>query len=234
MMEHQRSVNWLEVAKFIKDYFAIISVGAIVVGIIFATIFLYAYLSIFDWRLFWFVQYQDILTFALIALGAFGGFSTFLISAADIFFSSKLTPRSIAVLFIISLAMLGVYLLLEHATRNPNYSHVIIGYLTVVMVVSLELLILETFMSGRKPTSRWIAFIAIAAIAATAVVGVSLALSVSLSRDRDSDVYLVSGKSIDKATVVLMMSHHTILYKDGTTYVVPTTDISQVVTTGRQ
>lgn len=221
-------------AKFIKDNFAIISGGAIVVGVIFSTIFLYAYLSMFDWRLFWVVQYQDVLTFALIAIGAFGGFSTFLISAADIFFSGKLTPRSIAVLLIISLVMLGVYLFLEHATKNPDYSHVIIGYLTVIMVVSLELLILETFMSGRKPTTRWIAFIATAAIATTVVVGVSLAYSVSVSRDRDSDVYLVSGKSIDKAMVILMMSHHTILYKDNTTYIVPTTDISQIVTTRHQ
>jgi hypothetical protein len=61
------------VFQFLRDNFAVLSGLAVVGGIGLSTIFLSAYLSFFDWHLLWFVQYTDILTFGLIAVGIIGG-----------------------------------------------------------------------------------------------------------------------------------------------------------------
>jgi hypothetical protein len=60
------SLTVLVVLQFVKEYFVVFSALAIIVGVVLATIFLNAYLSVFDWQLLWIGQYPDILTFALV------------------------------------------------------------------------------------------------------------------------------------------------------------------------
>lgn len=50
-----------------KENFVVLSAAAAVIGITLATTFFGAYLSVFDWRLLWYVQYTDVLTFGIIA-----------------------------------------------------------------------------------------------------------------------------------------------------------------------
>lgn len=69
--------------QFLRENFAVISGLAVVGGIGLSTIFLSAYLSFFDWHLLWFVQYTDILTFGLIAVGIIGGSLIFLQNSAQ-------------------------------------------------------------------------------------------------------------------------------------------------------
>jgi hypothetical protein len=72
-----------EVFQFTKDNFVLVSAIAVLVGIAFATTVLAAYLSVFDWHLIWFVQYPDILTFGLIAVGIIPGSTLFLLPMAQ-------------------------------------------------------------------------------------------------------------------------------------------------------
>jgi hypothetical protein len=53
----------------LKDNFAVISAAAVIVAVALAITFLVSYLLVFDWHLLWFVQYSDVLTFGLLALG---------------------------------------------------------------------------------------------------------------------------------------------------------------------
>jgi hypothetical protein len=62
-----------QILDAVKDNFVVLSGVAVVLGVSFATIFLAAYLSVFDWHLLWFIQCTDIVTFGLIALGIISG-----------------------------------------------------------------------------------------------------------------------------------------------------------------
>jgi hypothetical protein len=64
--------------QFIKDNFVLVSAAALLIGVALSTTFLAAYLSVFDWHLLWFVQYTDIITFGLLALGIVSGSITLL------------------------------------------------------------------------------------------------------------------------------------------------------------
>src|ERR1700681_2783984 len=59
--------------KAISENFVALSGAAVALGILLATTFLASYLTVFDWHLLWFVQYTDILTFGLVALGIISG-----------------------------------------------------------------------------------------------------------------------------------------------------------------
>jgi hypothetical protein len=63
----------LRALQVVRENLAVISAAAVVIGVALAIIFLTAYLLVFDWHLLWFVQYTDILTFGLLALGLGAG-----------------------------------------------------------------------------------------------------------------------------------------------------------------
>jgi hypothetical protein len=57
----------------IKENFVVLSAVAALVGVALAMTFFGAYLSVFDWKLIWYVQYTDVLTFGVIAIGVISG-----------------------------------------------------------------------------------------------------------------------------------------------------------------
>jgi hypothetical protein len=65
-MDADRATQTLE---FLTKHFVVVSAFAVVVSSLCATVFVYAYLSSFDWRLIWIVEYSDIFKASLAALG---------------------------------------------------------------------------------------------------------------------------------------------------------------------
>jgi hypothetical protein len=55
--------------KAVRENFVLLSAGTALLGVTLSATFLAAYLSVFDWHLIWFVQYTDIITFGLLAVG---------------------------------------------------------------------------------------------------------------------------------------------------------------------
>jgi len=70
-----------QILAYIKDNFVLISAATVLLGVTLSTMFLTAYLSVFDWHLLWFVQYS--VTFGLLAVGVIIGSLTFIQSAAQ-------------------------------------------------------------------------------------------------------------------------------------------------------
>jgi hypothetical protein len=67
--EAKTVVTAAEFLKAAQDNFVLISAMTVVVGIGLSMAFLASYLSVFDWHLLLFIQYTDIGTFGLIAVG---------------------------------------------------------------------------------------------------------------------------------------------------------------------
>lgn len=67
-----------------RGNFVLISAAAVITGVVLASIFLAAYLQVFDWHLILFVQYADITTVGLIAVGIISGSLLFLVNTAMI------------------------------------------------------------------------------------------------------------------------------------------------------
>jgi len=74
---------------FIQAHFAVVSAAAIVCGIGFSTLFLFSYLSAFNWQLIWYVEYTDVIAFGLVAIGVMAVmvfvFNSFLFMALRVF-----------------------------------------------------------------------------------------------------------------------------------------------------
>jgi hypothetical protein len=234
-----RTLDWLVVLPFLKDYFALISAVAIVVGVTLATVFLYAYLSVFDWHLLWTVQYQDILTFALVAIGVVGASATFLGSLIEgVVLHTGLAKGKpnwtyITALALAYLALLALTIFAEHKKPEPHYTHIFFAWISGVAFVLVVITSSRIFYLGIQARGWLIAWTMISLLFGAYTVGMWLGYSVLETTDYDHDVYL-KNQTLNRVKIILVMSHHTILYKDKAVYVFPTADVSQIVSTRHQ
>jgi hypothetical protein len=122
------TVTTSQVMQAAKDNFAIVSAATAALGVTLATIFLASYLSVFDWHLLWFVQYTDIITSGLVALGVLGGsltllqvFATTVLDAAEKS-GVKRSHWNIAGLIFV---LLSALILIGMIRQGQQYFHII-------------------------------------------------------------------------------------------------------------
>lgn len=220
--------------QFTQQYFAVLSGIAVVGGAGLATIFLYAYLSVFDWHLLWIVQYPDIITFALVAIGVIGGSFTLIYSIISTILSAdqvggKFKSRALIGAGFLAACLFGFQLYAEHMAVDPRYRHLWWGWASLSAGVLLILLTIRLIRLGKWPTARQFGGILVLMFLATSAFGQWLAYAVLQSPYYEQDVYL-KNQTLNKAKVVLIMSHHTILLVNQELYIVPTADITQIKT----
>ncbi len=68
---------------FLTKNFAVISAATTGVAACMAMVFLFAYLSVFDWNLIWIVEYTDIIKFCLIGVAILSSSSWFVFAVFD-------------------------------------------------------------------------------------------------------------------------------------------------------
>jgi hypothetical protein len=226
-----------QLLQAMKDNFVLMSGVVVILGVGLATIFLYSYLSVFDWHLIWFVQYADILTFGLIAVGLIGGSLIFLQSLAqsllNVFSFSKESKRRW--LIGAGFCLLGIIAFnINDAVRHSGgYFHILFGTLTLAVGVVLILVAVSHIRAGGWPNAVQATFSIILVIIATSCLGTWLAYSVSETSEFDQDVTL-KDQILSGAKLIIVMSRHTILLKDKVLYVVPTADIIQFRTADKR
>ena len=218
--------------RLAKDHFALISALVIVASVLLATVFLFGYLNVFDWRLFWVVQYPDILTFALIAVALLGASATTVPQVVEIMLYSgvvKGTPKwgLMAVVAVVLVFFLGLNLVSEYRSADPHYQHIISLWLFIGTSLSQAFLVTRMFHLGAWPDLRALGWATANAVLTAYLFGMWLGFAMLESKTNDQDIVLKNG-TLNQAKLVMMMSHHTILYKDGVLYVVPTADVVQV------
>jgi MFS family permease len=228
-------VTAAEALQATKDHFVLISALTVAVGVGLSTTFLASYLSIFDWHLIWFVQYSDIVTFGLVAIGIVTGSFTTLQGLTQLVLSSidaKITRRQVWAAVLIFLALF-LFALVSVIRRGEGYFHVVDGAGTLGMGVFLLVLVARAIEKQQWPSIRHAISIFIIATVTTALFGQWLGFSVKETSLFNQDVD-IKGNTMTNVKLVIVMSRHTILLKDGVLYVLPTADISKFRTADKQ
>jgi hypothetical protein len=225
-----------QVLQAAKDNFVIVSATTVVIGVALSTIFLASYLSIFDWHLLWFVQYTDIITFGLVALGVLSCSLTLLhalaqtvLSAAEHSGKVKRSHLRIAGLIFV---LLSALILIGTIRRGEEYFHILFGATAIFIGVWLLLSVIEIITRREWPTVGQFTFVILFAVINTICFGQWLGFSVKETSEFNQDVYL-KDQTLNNAKLVIVMSRHTILLKDGVLYVVPTADVAKFRTAGK-
>jgi hypothetical protein len=222
------SVTAAQVLAFIKDNFVIVSAAALLLGVTLSTTFLAAYLSVFDWHLLWFVQYSDIITFGLLAVGIIAGSLTFIQASAQtvlgLFGMKGKTQRAHAIfLFFFISAIIGVQIWGARKT-GEGYWHILMGAMVLGLGIMFIMQIMGYVTTATLPNRTQAFFLILALCFSTVSLGQWLGYSVQESA-KGQEITL-KDKTLSDMKVVLVMSRHTILLKDDMLYVLPTADIA--------
>lgn len=117
--------------RAIKENFVLVSGSVAVIGVALATLFLFSYLSVFDWHLMWFVEYTDILTFGLVAVAIVGSSLLLVLSGANVMldtfgFEYRRRVRWWVLIAILGAAIVGwnVY---GSIKQGEGYWHILFG-----------------------------------------------------------------------------------------------------------
>jgi hypothetical protein len=225
------NTNLLSIFHFLKDNFVFVSGIAVAAGLAFSTIFLSAYLFVFDWHLIWFVQSVDVLTFGLIAAGLIGSSLLLLYGMSHNVLSirmpdGKLNWHLIIISSVAATLLLAFQIYGTHAGADPHYFHIVAGWVTIFSVVSILFVVGSHFDAGTWPTLPQSIGILFGAITATTSFGNWTALVVVESPEIAQDV-VTKDQTLRGVKVVIVMSRHTVLLQNDDLLVIPTADITQ-------
>ena len=149
------SLTLAETIQFIKDNFVLVSALAVLIGVAFATTVLAAYLSVFDWHLIWFVQYPDIITFGLIALGVVPGSALFLLPVAQGMLVERKADGSFGrngLIWIVSVIAVLIALTIWGAVRKgDSYSHIFSAVTALGSAIGLLSIIASLIKNWKVP-----------------------------------------------------------------------------------
>jgi hypothetical protein len=218
-----------QLLQAVKDNFVLISSVAVILGVGLATTFLAAYLSTFDWHLLWFVQYTDVLTFGLIALGIASSSFIFLQAAAQMILNLfKFDARSKrrwmlgSVILLVAIIAWNVW---SSVHQGEGYFHIVSGVLVLALGVVAVLQIVGYVSTGTLPNTVQFTFLLILFVMTAAAGGQWLGYSV-LESAKLMDIKL-KDNAMSGVKLVVVMSRHTIILKDRDIYVLLTADIAQ-------
>jgi hypothetical protein len=130
---------------FAGQHFALVSAIALLAGFLGATAFLFGYLSVFDWRLIWLIEYADILKVGLVATAVISGIAVFIGFIIDRVMSradrgADNVTYGLFLFGVLTVATL-IRLLLEYLSPNPRYGL----FLSLYFATALALLLLFLF-----------------------------------------------------------------------------------------
>jgi hypothetical protein len=219
---------------FIVSNFAGLSAIGLVAVVVCSTIFLYSYLSIFDWQLIWIIDYSDIFKVGLVALGALSGFIIIVQGALHFFvgltklkgsqrIAEILGVCSVAVL-VLAVAMLGewkstgsiflYWLMAPPALLLLAFCFVVVRVMTHSLVLTAErIIVLSMLLVGAVSFSG---------------LGVGLVTKLSLARALHYDVFL-KDREVSDLRLVLFTSHHAVFDTGEFLIVLPTSEIIKMV-----
>lgn len=219
--------------RFATENFAVLSSLLLILGIVCSTVFLYAYLSVFDWHLIWIIEYPDILKFGLIAIGFIGGFAAIIQFIIDKTIQVRETTgkarwKVLALPIGIFAFLVVLDILVQWNKPDPAYARLAYYCLSGATLIVWTFLINHYVKNKEGVGFSEISSLSFLLLATCLTFGYTVGYSVRYSRDFEHDVHL-KDQTIQDVILVMATSHHTILYMGKTALVVPTTDIVRFV-----
>jgi MFS family permease len=219
-----------DVLLAIKENFVVLSAVAAVLGITLATTFFGAYLSVFDWRLLWYVQYTDVLTFGVIAIGIISGSLATLQGATHTFLGLRNSDQKNKRRWIIGICTVFVVITALNAwsagRSGQPYWHIVFGAAVMGLGIFLILWAISLISARAWPTSLQCMMLVVSCILASVSFGQWLGFTVQ-ETGKGQDV-TVKDKELNNVRVIAILARHTILLQDENILVVPTADITQI------
>jgi hypothetical protein len=219
----------------VRENFGPISAFAGLTALLGSTVFLYGYLSVFDWRLIWVIEYSDVLKFGLIIFAVLTGSLYFLqgyaTDAYNAVFNEDLKKR----LWWAKMATFMFFLsfttkIWSDETNEVHYYmlHVMM-HLSVLLIGVITIAAVLRFKSWKITTLHDWANDAILAVFVLSIFGQTFGYYTRDMEGFKHDVVL-KGVEMKNVGVVMITSHHTVLYSDkGDVIVVPSADVNQII-----
>jgi hypothetical protein len=229
--ERPPDVTAAQVLQFVKDNFVVVSAAALLIGVALSTTFLASYLSVFDWHLLWFVQYPDIITFGLLALGIGSGSITILQGFAQGVLAGKTIKqrRSALIILVVLWAVITALGIWSAVHRGEGYFHILSGVAALGSAITLIFVVASYFEAAKPPTAVQCLFLLLFLVIIAGGLGRWLGDSVEETTAFNQDVHF-RDQTLNDAKLVIVLSRHTVLLKDRILYVVPTSDITKFQT----
>jgi len=217
--------------SFITAHFAVFSLLGLVVVVLCATLFLYGYLSTFDWQLIWIIEYTDILKFGLVASALISTVIFVFIAViqnlyvAAYLYKEKKRPSFIAMI-VSFLVMIGLAGYVAMTTTTPE---VLRSFATSAALLIGNSLLIWELVKNRWASILFISFLFVALIASVVVFGATLGTYTKYSTGGLAHDVLLIDRQMSNVRLVLFTSHHTVLYAGTDVIVLPTSDITKIV-----
>jgi hypothetical protein len=219
----------------VRENFAPISALAGLTALLGSTVFFYGYLSVFDWRLIWVIEYSDVLKFGLIIFAVLSGYIYFIqgyaTDAYNVAFSDDL-EKQLWWAKLVTVAFFANFIpkIWSDETNEVHYYMLhIMTHLSVLLVGVVTVTAVWRFKEWRRRTPQDWANDAIAAVFILYLFGQTFGY---YTRDMDGFKHevILKGVEMKDVGVVMITSHHTVLYSDkGDVIVVPSADVNQII-----
>jgi hypothetical protein len=223
------------VLENVRENFGPISAVAGLTALLGSTVFLYGYLSVFDWRLIWVIEYSDVLKFGLIIFAVLTGSLYFLqgyaTDAYNAVFNEDPKKRLRWAKFVTFMFFLSFTpkIWSDETSEVHYYMLHIMLHVSVLLFGGVIIMAVSRFRSWKNRTPQDWANDAVWVVVALSIFGQTFGY---YTRDMDGfkhDVIL-KGVEMKDVGVVMITSHHTVLYSDkGDVIVVPSADVNQII-----
>jgi len=225
--------RWASRLATLSPHFAVVSALSLIIAVFCSTVFLYGYLSVFDWHLIWIIEYADVLKFGLVVVAVVSGFVFYINSITDDVFiwtteNSDHNRTALKVTGAFVFLWIVVYVVNDEISKTPYWGlhlHVLLSavFLALITFKFVTLSRAQSAIDTRTLLNELAYF-----VAAIYIFGSTLGYYVRDVGDYRQAVTLKDA-TLEDVQVIMITSHHIVLYSNEQTITVPSADVIKIV-----
>jgi hypothetical protein len=218
------------ILEVIADNFAAISASALIGAVLCSTIFVTGYLTPFDPRLIWFIEYSDIIKFGLVVVSVVASVSFTIPSLVLLFAGTDGSPmrRQWLPLVLLPITILVVAIFAIVTELFDSYWYAIMSSAFFVTGIYAMITNISRLLTSELDFEKLLHFTTSCLVGAL-VIGIAYGTFVQHSKDGDHYDVFLKDRDIANVRLVMVTSHHTIFYTGHITMVIPTADVVRFI-----
>ena len=207
--------------------------GAVVLFSLFcASIFLFAYVRVFDWRLIWLVDYADILKVGLVAIAFFSGIAWYLWAVFDDAYGWAKPGKGAGwrryVIRAFWIGSMTYWAYVEYVSGQPRYALLASVFLSIVAVFLVARWTVRMSEPSHGPNVKDAVFLAFLLVVTVSLFGTAFGY---YSRDAWRSIVqnaVIDGETLPGGRLIMLTSRHAVFYRDGITITVPASAVKRL------